>query len=101
LELGKGLAWLHQQGVVIMPGISYGIGIDVNGSQVVEHFFCRNETSLRVLVVPGLQVLLGVAARTIEQVKHFVLLILVVVGIAPEFALDLELPAEESGVLSV
>jgi hypothetical protein len=84
-----------------MPGISYGIGIDVNGSQVIEHFFCHNETSLRVLVVPGLQVLLGVAARTIEQVKHFVFLILVVVGIVPEFALDLELPVEESGVLSV
>jgi hypothetical protein len=84
-----------------MPGISYGIGIDVNGSQVIEHFFCRNETSLRVLVIPGLQVLLGVVARTIEQVKHFVFLILVMVGIVPEFALDLELLVEQSGVLSV
>jgi len=84
-----------------MPGISYNIGIDVNGSQVIEHFFYRNETSLRVLVVLGLQVLLGVAARTIEQVKHFVFLILVMVGIVPEFALDLELLVEESGVLSV
>jgi hypothetical protein len=46
-------------------------------------------------------VLLGVAARTIEQVKHFVFLILVMVGIVPEFALDLELLVEESGVLSV
>jgi hypothetical protein len=84
-----------------MPGISYSIGIDVNGSQVIEHFFYRNETSLRVLVVPGLQVLLGIAARTIKQVKHFILLILVMVSIIPEFALDLELPVEESGVLSV
>jgi hypothetical protein len=49
-----------------MPGISYGIGINVNRSQVVEHFFCRNEMSLRVLVVPGLQVLLGVVAHMIE-----------------------------------
>jgi hypothetical protein len=84
-----------------MPGLSYSIGIDVNGSQVVEHFFCCNETSLRVLVVPGLQVLLGVAARTIEQVKHFVLLILVMVSIGSEFALDLELLVEERWVLSV
>jgi len=84
-----------------MPGISYGIGIDVNGSQVIEHFFYYNETSLRVLVIPGLQVLLGVAAYTIKQVKHFVLLILVIIGIVPEFALDLELLVKESGVLSV
>jgi hypothetical protein len=49
-----------------MPGLSYSIGINVNGSQVVEYFFYYNETSPRVLVVPGLQVLLGVAARTIE-----------------------------------
>jgi hypothetical protein len=46
-------------------------------------------------------VLLGVITRTIKQVKHFVLLILVIVGIIPEFALDLELPVEESGVLSI
>jgi hypothetical protein len=84
-----------------MPGISYSIGINVNRSQVIEHFFYYNETSLRVLVIPGLQVLLGIAARTIEQVKHFVFLILVMVGIVPEFALDLELLIEESGVLSV
>ena len=84
-----------------MPGLSYSIGINVNGSQVVEYFFYYNETSPRVLVVPGLQVLLGVAARTIEQVKHFVLLILVIVGIGSEFALDLELPVEECWVLSV
>jgi hypothetical protein len=84
-----------------MPGVSYSIEVDVNKSQVIEHLSCSDETSLRVLVIPGLQVLLGVAARTIEQVKHFVLLILVMVGIVPEFALDLELPVEESGVLSV
>ena len=84
-----------------MSGVSYGIRINVNGSQVVEYFFYYSETSLRVLIIPGLQVLLGVTARTIEQVKHFVLLILVIVGISSEFALDLELPAEERWVLSV
>ena len=49
-----------------MPGLSYSIGIDVNGSQVVEHFFYYNETSLRVLVIPGLQVLLDITAYIIE-----------------------------------
>jgi hypothetical protein len=78
-----------------MLSVLYSIKVDVNGSQVIEHFFHYKETSLRVLVVPGLQVLLGVAARTIEQVKHFVLLVLVMVSISSEFALDLELPVKE------
>jgi hypothetical protein len=46
-------------------------------------------------------VFLSIAARTVEQVKHLVLLVLVVVGIAPEFALDLKLPAKERRILSV
>jgi hypothetical protein len=79
-----------------MPGVSYNIGVNVNKSQVVEHLSCNDKTSLRVLVVPGLQVLLGVATCTIEQVKHFVFLILVMVGIKLEFALDLKLLVEES-----
>jgi hypothetical protein len=79
-----------------MSGVSYSIGVDVNRSQVIEHLSCNDETSLRVLVVPGLQVLLGIAARMIEQVKHFVFLILVMVGIGSEFALDLELLVKES-----
>ena len=49
-----------------MPGVSYSIGINVNRSQVVEYLSYSNETSLRVLVVPGLQVLLDIAARTIK-----------------------------------
>ena len=84
-----------------MPGVSYSIGIDVNRRQVFQHFSCRDKASLRVFVVPGLQVLLGVSACTVKQVEHLVLLVLVVVGITPKFALDLELPAEEGGVLSV
>jgi hypothetical protein len=84
-----------------MPGVSYSIGVNVNKSQVIKHLSYNDETSLRVLVVPGLQVLLGIAARTIKQVKHFVLLILVIVGIGSEFALDLELLVKESWVLSV
>ena len=84
-----------------MLGVSYSIRINVNGSQVVKYFFYYSETSLRVLVVPGLQVLLGVTTRTIEQVKYFIFLILVIVSISSEFALDLELPVKERWVLSV
>ena len=84
-----------------MPGVSYGIGIDVNRRQVFQHFSCRDKASLRVFVVPGLQVFLGVATRSVEQVKHFILLILEMVSVTPKFPLDLELPAEEGGVLSV
>jgi hypothetical protein len=40
-------------------------------------------------------VLLSVVAYMIKQVKHFVLFILVMVGINSEFALDLELLVEE------
>jgi hypothetical protein len=78
-----------------MPGVAYSIGVNVNRSQVVEHFFCRDKTGRGVLVIPGLQVLLGVSACMIKQVKHFIFLILIMVGIAPEFALDLELLAKE------
>ncbi len=39
--------------------------------------------------------LLGITTCIIKQVKHFVLLILVIVGISSEFALDLELLAKE------
>ena len=45
--------------------------------------------------------LLGVSAYIIKQVKHLVFFILVIVGVAPEFALDLELLAKESGILSI
>jgi hypothetical protein len=78
-----------------MPGISYNIKIDINGSQVVKHFFYYNETSLRVFVISGLQVLLSIATCIIKQVKHFVLLVLIMVNIGSEFALDLKLLIEE------
>jgi hypothetical protein len=46
-------------------------------------------------------VFLGIATRTIEQVEHLVFLSGVVVGVATELSLDLELPAEERWILSV
>jgi hypothetical protein len=49
-----------------MLSILYSIGVNVNGSQVIEHFFRYKETSLRVLVILRLQVLLSVIACTIE-----------------------------------
>jgi hypothetical protein len=79
-----------------MPSVLYNIGVNVNKSQVIEHLSCNDETSLRVLVIPGLQVLLGVAAYIIKQVKHFILLILVIIGIKSEFTLDLKFLVKES-----
>jgi hypothetical protein len=49
-----------------MPGVLYGIRVNVNRSQVVEYLSCSDETSLRVLIIPGLQVLLGIAAYIIK-----------------------------------
>ena len=49
-----------------MPGVSYSVRINVNRSQVVDHFLSGGEACLRVLVVPGLQVLLGVTGRTVK-----------------------------------
>ena len=45
--------------------------------------------------------LLGVAGRTIKQVKHPVLLILEVISVAAELPLDLELPVKKRRVFSV
>jgi len=84
-----------------VSSVSYGIGIDVNGSQVSEHLFGRYKASLRVFVIPGLQVLLGVSNCTVKHIEHFVLLILEVIGIASEFALDLELPTKEHRIPSI
>jgi hypothetical protein len=78
-----------------MLSVLYSIKVNINGSQVIKHFFHYKETSLRVLVVLRLQVLLSVITRIIEQVKHFIFLILVIVSINLEFALDLELLVKE------
>ena len=45
--------------------------------------------------------LLGVSRYMVKQVEHLVFLVLEVIGVASELALDLELPAEERGVPSV
>jgi hypothetical protein len=45
--------------------------------------------------------LLGIPAYTVKQVEHLVFLILIIVRITSEFALDLELPAKKHRILSV
>ena len=45
--------------------------------------------------------LLGVSYYTVKQVEYSVLLVLEVIGVASELALDLELPAKECGIPSV
>ncbi len=45
--------------------------------------------------------LLGIPAHIVKQVEHLVFLILIIVGITSEFALDLELLAKKRRILFV
>jgi len=68
---------------------------------MLKHLLNAYEAHLRLVIVAGLEVLLGIVSSAIEEVKHFGLLVFVVVSVYPKFALHLELPALKGGISSI
>jgi hypothetical protein len=68
---------------------------------VLNHSLGTSETHLRLIVILGLEVFLGISSSAIKEVYHFCFLILKVVGVHLEFPLDLELLAFEGRVDSI
>jgi hypothetical protein len=68
---------------------------------VLDHLLSSGEAYLRLIVVSGLQVFLGISSSTVKEVQHFGFFIFGVVGVHLELSLNLEFPAFESRVDSI
>jgi hypothetical protein len=101
LEFDEWLAWFHRETIVVVPGVSHLVGVDVDGCQMLDHLLSSSEAHLRLVVVLGLEVSLGVSSSTVEEVQHFSFFVFKVVGVHPELSLNLEFPAFESRVDSI
>jgi hypothetical protein len=68
LEFNEWLAWFHHETIVVVPSVLHLIGVDVDGCQMLDHLLSGGEAHLRLVVVLGLEVSLGVSSSIVKEV---------------------------------
>ena len=76
----------------------YLVWVFIASCKVLNYLLNIGEAHLRLIVVAGAEVFLGISSSTVKEVKHSGFLVFKVVSVYLEFSLNLELLALKSRV---